>query len=174
MQKLQSIPWQVFQSYQNDQIVSERENSMHQDTDFALMQQIGSGREASLAILIEKWKKPLINFFYRSLGSVEQSEDLAQLVCIRIYRAAPTYEPKAKFSTFLFHIARRLLINEYRRMKRKPLETVDPTELAANASVSSDIKIMEIEDALYPCLRWITGKPENCHFVTQTTGIKLT
>ncbi len=164
-QNLQSIPWQEFQPCQDYQIMSEREHPMHEDTDIALMQQIGSGNEASLAILIEKWKTPLINFFYRSLGSVEQSEDLAQLVFIRIYRAAPTYKPKAKFSTFLFHIARRLLINEYRRMKRKPLETVDPTELAARASDNSDLKIMEIEEAFAHALG---GLPEN-----QRTAILL-
>ena len=145
--------------------MSEREYSMHEDTDIARMQQIGSGNEAPLAILIEKWKTPLVNFFYCSLGSVEQSEDLAQLVFIRVYRAAPTYKPKAKFSTFLFHIARRLLINEYRRIKRKPLETVDPTELTTRASDNSDLKIMEIEDAFAHALGAL---PEN-----QRTAILL-
>ena len=164
-QNLQTITWQEFQSCQDHQIMSERETSSHENTDFALMQQIGSGNEASLAILIEKWKNPLINFFYRSLGSVEQSEDLAQLVFIRIYRAAPDYQPRAKFSTFLFHIARRLLINEYRRMKRKPLETVDPIELAASQPGSNDHKIMEIEDAFTHALE---GLPEN-----QRTAILL-
>jgi RNA polymerase sigma-70 factor (ECF subfamily) len=164
-QYLQSIPWQEFQPCQDYQIMSERKHSMPEETDIALMQQIGSGCEASLTILIEKWKNPLINFFYRSLGSVEQSEDLAQLVFIRIYRAAPTYKPKAKFSTFLFHIARRLLINDYRRMKRKPLETVDPTELTARESVSNDLKIMEIEEAFAHAL---VGLPEN-----QRTAILL-
>ncbi len=55
----------------------EKEHFMHEDTDIALMQQIGSGNKASLAIIIEKWKTPLVNFFYRPLGSVEQSEDRA-------------------------------------------------------------------------------------------------
>ena len=71
--------------------MAEKECSTEADTDIALMQQIGVGNEASLAILIKKWKNPLINFFYRSLGSVEQSEDLAQQVFIRLYRAAPNY-----------------------------------------------------------------------------------
>ncbi len=129
------------------------------------MQQIGVGNEASLAILIKKWKNPLINFFYRSLGSVEQSEDLAQQVFIRLYRAAPNYQPRAKFSTFLFHIARRLLINEYRRMKRKPLETVDPAELTAIDSGRDNLNIMEIEEAFTLALY---GLPEN-----QRTAILL-
>lgn len=80
--------------------------------DEALMLRVGAGDETALEILIDRWKNPLINFFYRSLRSVEESEDLAQMVYLRLYRSAPRYKPTAKFSTYLFHIARRLLINE--------------------------------------------------------------
>ena len=71
--------------------------------DESLMSLIAAGEEQALAELMDRWKTPLINFFYRSLSSMEQSEDLAQMVFIRLYRAAPKYKPTAKFSTFLFH-----------------------------------------------------------------------
>ncbi len=133
--------------------------------DIELMQQLAKGDEAALRQLIDRWKTPLINFFHRSLNSYETAEDLAQIVFVRIYRAAPNYQPTAKFSTYLFHIARRLLINEYRRQQRKPLEATDPTELVAVYSPDSHRDTREIEEAFEAAL---AGLPEN-----QRTAIVL-
>ncbi len=135
------------------------------ESDESLMLRVGIGEDAALAELIDRWKNPLVNFFYRSLQSFEQSEDLAQMVYIRLYRAAPKYQPTAKFSTFLFHIARRLLINEYRRQQRKPLDIVDPHTLTTKESSSGDMRILEIEEAFSLALE---NLPEN-----QRTAILL-
>ena len=124
------------------------------DEDAVLMCAVAKGDEVALAQLIRKWQGPLINFFYRSFGSVEQGEDLAQLVFVRLYRAAPTYQPVARFSTYLFHIARRLLINEFRRRQRKPLDFMDPTELRAtdNGAGSDQQRMFELEEAFQQAL----------------------
>lgn len=135
------------------------------DEDVELMLRVGKGDQQALRELIDKWKSPLINFFYRSLQSTELAEDLAQLVFIRIYRAAPKYQPTAKFSTYLFHIARRLLINEYRRQQRKPLDAVDPADLHIATSDQPMRDKKEIEEAFHLVLQEL---PEN-----QRTAILL-
>jgi len=137
----------------------------HEIEDIELMQRLAQGDETALRLLIDRWKSPLINFFYRSLRSHESAEDLAQVVFVRIYRAAPKYQPTAKFSTYLFHIARRLLINEFRRQQRKPLEAVDPADLVAVDSEDPGRQVREIEEAFEIALE---GLPEN-----QRTAILL-
>lgn len=117
------------------------------DIDSALMAQVKEGDEKALAQIIERWKNPLLNFFYRSIGCHTQSEDLAQVTFIRLYRSAGRYEPRAKFSTYLFHIARRLLINEYRRRHRKPAEATDPSDMIAVSSDDQQKEAAEIEEA---------------------------
>lgn len=118
------------------------------DEDAALMSLVATGDEDALAQLIDKWKSPLINYFYRSVKSRELAEDMAQEVFIRIYRAAPRYRPEAKFSTYLFAIARRRLINEHRRSSRKPLEMFDPSDLGhVHGEESDNITLFEIEEA---------------------------
>lgn len=117
------------------------------DADSVLMLRVRDGDERAFTELVDKWKNPLVNFFYRSLGSLGPAEDLAQMTFIRIYRSASRYEPRAKFSTYLFHIARRLLINEYRHRQRKPMETVDPTELPAICDDDDSRDVGEIEEA---------------------------
>ncbi|MFA5256675.1 MAG: sigma-70 family RNA polymerase sigma factor, partial [Opitutales bacterium] len=117
------------------------------DADSALMWRVREGDEQALVQLVDRWKTPLLNFFYRSLGSYGQAEDLAQMTFVRIYRGASRYEPRAKFSTYLFHVARRLLINEYRHRQRKPLEMVDPNELPAVCNQDNEREVSEIEEA---------------------------
>lgn len=121
--------------------------SADSDPDASLMLAVGTGDEAALRILINKWQNPLINFFYRSVNSRPLAEDLTQVLFVKLYQAAPRYEPTAKFSTYLFAIARRLLINEFRKQQRKPLEPVDPADLGGSVSGRQPLETMEIEEA---------------------------
>ncbi len=141
-----------------EQTVPAGDQTPARDEDAELMMAVAQGDESALAQLIRKWQGPLINFFYRSLGSVEQAEDLTQLVFVRIYRAADKYQPVARFSTYLFHIARRLLINEFRRRQRKPLETMDPAELRAvdTSSGRDQQRMFELEEAFQQALTKLT------------------
>jgi RNA polymerase sigma-70 factor (ECF subfamily) len=129
-----------------------------EDPDIQLMLQLREGDEKAFDQLVERWQTPMLNFFYRSLSSYESSEDLTQLVFIRLYRAAPKYEPRARFSTFLFQIARRLLINEYRRSQRKPLDPWDPSDLQAISSDSGSRRYAEIEEAFELALKKLPEK----------------
>ncbi len=90
------------------------------------MARVAAGEESALQHLFDRWKRPLLSFFYRSLGSHADAEDLALEVFVRLHRSAADYQPKAKFSTYVFHIAQNLLRNELRRRRRKPADAVPP------------------------------------------------
>lgn len=122
------------------------------DSDAALMQAVGRGEEKALEELIQRWQNPLINFFYRSVGSREKAEDLTQNLFIKLYQASARYEPRARFSTYLFSIARHLLINEWRRSRRDPLGNPDASALEWQVAADSDRKVMEIEEAFQQAL----------------------
>lgn len=98
------------------------------DEDIARYTRVGKGDETALQQLFDKWKLPLLSFFYRSLGSHADAEDLTLEVFTRLHRAAADYRPMAKFSTYLFHIAQNLARNEHRRRRRKPAQPA-PAEL---------------------------------------------
>lgn len=129
-----------------------------QDLDVELMRRLAAGNHQAMGQLVERWQSPLINFFYRSLQSHQEAEDLAQILFVKLYKAAPRYQPTAKFSTFLFSIARRLLINEYRRAQRKPVDVTDPAELTGSVSGRIDLEQMEIEEAFQHAIQDL---PEN-------------
>jgi RNA polymerase sigma-70 factor (ECF subfamily) len=133
-------------------------NPPKDDPSVELMLRLRDGHEAAFDQIVERWQSSLINFFYRSLKSYEQSEDLTQMVFVRLYRAAPKYEPRAKFSTYLFQIARRLLINEYRRSQAKPLDSWDPADLQAISSDREERRYSEIEEAFEQVLHKLPEK----------------
>jgi RNA polymerase sigma-70 factor (ECF subfamily) len=95
------------------------------DPDAALMLRVKKGDRAAFAALVEKYKQPVMNLVYRTLRDETEAEDVAQSVFVQIYKSASRYENTAKFSTWLFTIARNLCLNEIRRRSRHPAESLD-------------------------------------------------
>jgi len=77
--------------------------------------------------LFHKYSPPVVNFAFRFLGSQARAEEIAQEVFLQVYRWQNRYEPKAKFSTWLFKIAHNHCLNEVRKGEyRVSLESLDP------------------------------------------------
>ena len=117
------------------------------------MRRVATGDETALQQLFNRWKRPLLSFFYRSLGSHADAEDLTLEVFVRLHRSAPDYQPAAKFSTYLFHIAQNLLRNELRHRRRKPADTVPPELLEELPQPDdTDRELAELEEVLQQAL----------------------
>ena len=97
------------------------------DPDAALMLRVKRGDRVAFTALVEKYKQPVMNFVYRSLRDETEAEDLAQNVFLQVYKSRARYERTAKFSTWLFTIARNLCLNEIRRRSRHPAESIEET-----------------------------------------------
>ena len=88
-----------------------------------LMKEVAQGSHSAMEEIIAKWKNSLFRFFDRSIRNKADAEDLTQRVFIRVYQSAPRYQPKAKFSSYLFTIARNLLIDEIKKKQRQQTST---------------------------------------------------
>lgn len=96
------------------------------ERDAELMLRVREGDEASFALLLERHRGPVIHFLYRMVQNQAVAEELAQEVFLRVYRSRTTYEPTAKFTTWLFRIATHLALNWIRDGKNeKGLESLD-------------------------------------------------
>ena len=95
------------------------------DPDAALMLRAKRGDRAAFTELVEKYKQPVMNFVYRTLRDETEAEDLAQNVFLQVYKSRSRYKQTAKFSTWLFTIARNLCLNELRRRSRHPAESLE-------------------------------------------------
>jgi len=97
------------------------------DPDATLMLRVKRGDVGAFTELVEKYKQPVINFIARTLRDETEAEDLAQNVFVQVYKSAWRYKKSAKFSTWLFTIARNLCLNEIRRRSRHPTDSLDVT-----------------------------------------------
>ena len=95
------------------------------DPDAALMLRVKRGDRAAFAGLVEKYQQPLFNFVFRTLRDETESEDVAQNTFLQVWKSRARYERTAKFTTWLFTIARNLCLNEIRRRSRHPAESIE-------------------------------------------------
>lgn len=96
------------------------------DPDAQLMLSVAAGEEASFALLLERYRSPVIHFLYRMVQNQAASEELAQEVFFRVYKSRASYQPTAKFTTWLFRIATHLALNWIRdRKKERGNESLD-------------------------------------------------
>ena len=98
------------------------------DLDVALMLEVAQGDETAFEQLIERHQHLVIGTVAKMLGNASDAEDIAQQVFIRLWKCAPRYKPKAKFTTFLLTITRNLIFNESRRKSRKKEYSIDERE----------------------------------------------
>lgn len=92
------------------------------DYDAELMLRVKEGDGASFGVLLEKHRSSVIHFLYRMVQNHAVAEELGQEVFLRVYRSRSTYEPTAKFTTWLFRIATHLALNSLRDGKNERLQ----------------------------------------------------
>ena len=109
------------------------------DLDAEFMLRVKEGDGASFGVLLEKHRSPVVHFLYRMVQNHAVAEELAQEVFLRVYRSRSTYEPTAKFTTWLFRIATHLALNALRDGKNERLqERLDDD--------SSDMPVRQVSD----------------------------
>lgn len=96
--------------------------------DQALLAAFAAGDSRAFARLYERHERPVYRFLRRSLNDHAAADDVMQEVWIAVMRNAPTFEPRARFTTWLYTIVRSRLIDHWRA--RKPWIAID--DLAAN------------------------------------------
>jgi RNA polymerase sigma-70 factor (ECF subfamily) len=89
------------------------------ERDAELMLRVREGDSTCFGLLLERHRGPVIHFLYRMVQNQPIAEELAQEVFLRVYRSRATYEPTAKFTTWLFRIATHLALNFIRDGKHE-------------------------------------------------------
>ena len=128
---------------------SEPENSLqglHLNGDFrdlddaAIMLELKAGNMAGFDFLIQKYRKPIINFMYRMTRNQAVAEELAQEVFLRVYRSRETYRAEARFSTWLYRIATNLGVNQARDTRHeRSASTVYLDETDSDTGTTPDV-----------------------------------
>jgi len=84
-----------------------------------LMARIAKGEDEAFEILVNRHQTSVLNLIYRFIGDRTRAKDLAQEVFIRVWQAAKTYKPEAKFTTWIYRITANLCFNDLKSSRRK-------------------------------------------------------
>jgi RNA polymerase sigma-70 factor, ECF subfamily len=131
------------------------------ERDAELMLRVRDGDQASFGVLLQRHRGPVIHFVFRMVQNQAVAEELAQEVFLRVYRSRGTYQPTARFTTWLFRIATHLALNWIRDGKNEKLhdsldqDTGDgtPRQVAARGRTAEDemvyqAKLGEVRQAI--------------------------
>jgi len=108
---------------QNSSVLSSmslgNKNDKYIYSDEQLMLLFQGGNENAYIELVNRYKDKLINFIFNYLGDIESSEDVVQETMIKLYQKKHYYKEIAKFSTWLYTIAKNLANTELRKRKQR-------------------------------------------------------
>ena len=123
------------------------------DDDAHLLRAYGEGDEEAFAQLFERHYDRVYRLAYRYAGSATDAEDLAQRVFLKVMQAASTFEPRARFTTWLFRVTANECLS-YIRSRQRSLEltgvegaaelqssqTVDPAEEVLRDELAREVR----------------------------------
>jgi RNA polymerase sigma-70 factor (ECF subfamily) len=105
------------------------------DSDESLMARYQRGDLRAFEVLLARHRKPIYNFIYRYVGDRAQAEDLLQETFLRVIKGVDSYQREAKFTTWLYTIARNQCVDLSRRMKLRRAASLDaPTQAGDESS----------------------------------------
>jgi RNA polymerase sigma-70 factor (ECF subfamily) len=94
-------------------------------TDEDLMERYREGDARAFEVLLNRHSRSVYHFALRSVGRSDRAEDLMQEVFLRIVKGAANYRRRAKFTTWLYTIARNLCVDHLRRQKFRRTVSLD-------------------------------------------------
>jgi len=112
-------------------------------SDEVLMLAFQRGSREAFDELYTRYRNPLYGFFRRRLNSEARAEDLAQETFLVVIRDAERYEPRALVRTYLYAIALKLLMSEWRKRAKDGPDIDSVADPAAHGSTVSDLWVRE-------------------------------
>ena len=98
---------------------------MSDQTDEQLMQAYREGNPAAFELLLARHERKVWHFLRRSVGDATLAEDLLQEVFLRVIRAGAEWKGEAKFTTWMYAIARNLCVDHARRAVHRDARSLD-------------------------------------------------
>lgn len=162
--------------------------SLDELEDHELMQRYADGDERAFALLFDRHRGPVYNFILRSCGRRDVAEELLQDVFLRVIKSAERYEASAKFTTWLYTIARNACIDAARSRSRADLYSLQnpvgddedganthqdllADERAHSGRVDTERKVFR--DRLQKALQKLPEKQREVFVLREISGLKF-
>jgi len=138
-------------------ITSKSITSLAEQTDEDLMLACQKGKYEALEELYRRYHRPVMMFILRLVQNRDMAEDLIQETFLRVYNNRESWQPRSKFTSWLYRIARNLCIDEKRRYWNRMVH--QDSQMSATIDPDSDTSFIDrVED---------TGSDAREHFASK-------
>ncbi len=112
---------------------------MSDPADEALLRAYQAGEDQAFELLLDRYRRPLFNFLLRSVRDRGRAEELYQDVWMRVIERCDEFRGDAKFSTWLYTIARNRCVDYQRKMVFRRHASLDATALGSSQSLGERV-----------------------------------
>lgn len=159
----------------------------HTLSDEQLMERFLEGHASAFEVLVNRYSQRIFNFILRHIGDASVAEDLVQDVFLRVVKNAAGFRAQAKFTTWLYTIARNLSIDALRKARHRrhvpldrPLSSEDEggatlLDRIADNAPGSDVKTRDrrFVAALEAALREVPDDQREVFLMREIEGLKF-
>jgi RNA polymerase sigma factor (sigma-70 family) len=82
------------------------------------MLKVKSGDLDKMALLFQRYHRPLYGFLFHMTGQRESSEDMVQTVFYRMLKSRHTFTGEGEFKTWMYHLSRNVLSDHFKKASR--------------------------------------------------------
>ncbi len=120
----------------------------NQIRELALIQACKDGDKDAFEQLYHTYKSRVYSLAYHMCGQVETAEDLTQNIFLKAYKSLHTYQPRAKFGTWLYRLTINHCIDESRKKSRVQLTPIAEEQLASHETTDAATMHKELSTAI--------------------------
>ena len=123
------------------------------------MMSYGAGDADAFEVLYQRYKAPLYRFVLRQCGQ-QFVDELFQDIWLKVINARSDYQVRASFKTWLYHLARNRIIDQYRRNNIRPVDNnIETLDILENTTVAQPEKQLQTQTQYEVLLEAIAGLP---------------
>jgi len=139
---------------------------MNQLSDEYLMEKVKLGHIDYMSELFKRYNNQILNYLYKSTGKLEDSQDLTQIVFIRLIKYRTSFNKSKSFKPWLYHIARNE-INRHYQSKKDNILFVETPDI-----ISNDLPDYEQDEKLYKCINMLSDEYKDLIVLSKFQGLK--
>ncbi len=145
------------------------------------MARVRAGDDLAFRQLFERHSAAVVRYVNGFAGNLARAEEITQEVFLRVHRARARWEPRARFTTWLYTIAQNLSRNEVRRPERRilveavrPGEDAEPVDFVDPAAVSGEehARLGELQDRVRGLLSELPEAQRSALFLSRVEGLR--
>jgi RNA polymerase sigma-70 factor (ECF subfamily) len=108
--------------------------------DRLLIARCKNGDRTAFDDLVRRYERKVYNFAYRLCGNYDEANDVASETFLRVYNALPNFRGDASFITWLFRIITNVYLDERKRQRARPHQSLEEIIELEETTVSRQIE----------------------------------